>query len=171
MNFTPRPLSKHRRARLIAWALALLLWMAQVMFAGAPFTARQERQRGPRMSLADLEGTVRQLIVSRAADFARVRWRARRNGAYRGRLITAPGGVAALIGARVRRMLKRRGIGERISILIHALTHLDTYASLVAKRVRRGLTRRWRVFVMQAPPRAVPLVSLDTPRPRFADSS
>lgn len=153
MNFTPRPLSTHRRARLIAWALAMLVWLAQVWFGAALLRPRHARQRASRMSLVGLKRMVKKLIIVRAIDLARRRWRAPRKRAYRGRAIALPNGVIrALIGAQVHHKLKRRQIGECIAVLIHALHHLDAYAALVAKRLKRGLTRRW--LALFALPRA-----------------
>ncbi|MGQ0532215.1 MAG: hypothetical protein ACT4OF_05935 [Caulobacteraceae bacterium] len=171
MNFTPRPLPKHRRARLIAWALAMLAWMAQVIFAGAAFTKRHERQRGPRMSLDRLTRMVKMLIISRAIDLAGLRWRKRYIRVYRGRNITPRGSIRAIIGSRVRRHLKRKDKGERIGVLIHAIRHLDRYAALVAKRMKRRLTRRSLALFAAPPAPAAPVTSLAMPAAFFADSS
>jgi len=142
MHMSKRHLSLHRRARLIAWALAMLTWMTSLMFAGAPFTQRHERQRGRRMSIAGLTHMVKQLIIVRAADLARQK-RMTRRFLHRGRDLTPRALIRAVIGARVRRMLKRKDAGERIAVLTHALKHIDTYAALVAKRLRGRLTRLW----------------------------
>jgi hypothetical protein len=40
MHLPKRHLTKHHRARLVAWTLAMLAWMAEVLFAAAPFIAR-----------------------------------------------------------------------------------------------------------------------------------
>jgi hypothetical protein len=171
MNYTPRPLPKHHRARLIAWALAMLAWVASLLFGGAVFTDRHARQRGKRMSLAGLKYMVECLILSRARDFARLRWRGRHVRAFRGRPIAPRAVVRALIGARVRRMLKRRTIAERIAVFIQALTQIDTYATLLAKRVRRGLTRRlYALFIPPIAP-AAPCASLALMQAAFSDSS
>jgi hypothetical protein len=50
MKLHRRPITKHQRARLIAWTLAMLMWMASVL-KGAAFTPRHQRQRAERMSL------------------------------------------------------------------------------------------------------------------------
>lgn len=171
MNFTPRPLSKHRRARLIAWALAMLVWMAQVLFGAVAFKPRHERQRAERMSLAGLERMVKQLIISRAIDLSRRRWRRSRVRAYRGRALVARSWANAVIGSRVRRMLRRRAIGERIAVLIHALRHLDYYAALVAKRVKRGQTRRWLYLFALPPAPDARVITLAAPQAFAADTS
>jgi hypothetical protein len=171
MNFTKRPLPKHRRARLIAWTLAMLAWLASVLFGQVAFAARHERQRGARMSLAGLTRMVKMLIISRAIDLARRRWRAS-SRAHAGRPIKAPkSALRVMLGARVHRMLARGDVGGRIAVLIHALRHIDAYAALVAKRLRRGLTRIWLRFFAITPSRTIPLASLFAPRAAFADSS
>lgn len=170
MHFAKRPLPKHRRARLIASTLALLLWMAQVLLGAVVFTARHERQRGARMSLDRIARQVKLLIISRAADLSGVRPR-RPVRAFRGRRIDWQGAINAAIGARVKRLLKRTHIGERIAVLVHALANLDDYAVLVAKRLRRGMTRRWRVLFAFHWPLSAAVRSLAAPGSTFADSS
>jgi hypothetical protein len=171
MNFTPRPISKHYRSRLIAWTLSMLLWTFEALFA-ATLSPRHERQRLQRISLDGLTRRVKMLIVSRACDFACVRGVRRLRFSYRGcRNVLKAGLINALVGARVRRLLKRKGLVERIAILIHALRHIDDYATLVAKRIRRGLTRRLsHLFV---PPLApdTRLVTLFAPGAICVDSS
>jgi hypothetical protein len=171
MNFTPRPISKHYRSRLIAWTLSMLLWTFEALFA-ATLKPRHERQRLQRISLDGMTRRVKMLIVSRASDFAHVRGVRRLRFSYRGcRIVLKSGLINALVGARVRRLLKRQGVVERIAVLVHALRHIDDYATLVATRIRRGLTRRLsRLF---APPRALAtrLVTLASPNAICFDSS
>lgn len=169
MRLPKRHLSKHRRARLIAWALAMLLWMASVLFAGAAFTDRHARRRGARMSLERLARMVKLLIVSRAADFARMRRRARYVCFQHGRDLTPRGLIRAVIGARVRRALKRKAIDETIAVLIDALRRLDTHAAIVALRMRRRLTRRTPILAGPAP--SPPAAFFAARRAVFADSS
>ena len=172
MNFTPPPLSKHRRARLIAWTLAMLMWMAQVFFCGAAFSDRHERKRGPLMSLDGLTRRVMMLILCRANDLTGFRWRKpRRRRVYRGRDVPSRGAFRALVGVRVRRMLKRKELGERILVLIHAIQHIDHYAALVARRLKRGLTRRFMPLFALPPAPDAPVVMLATLPVCFADSS
>jgi hypothetical protein len=154
MHITKRPISKHQRARLIAWTLAMLMWLSSVLCGAAAFSARHERQRGPLMSLAWLTRRVKMLIVSRGIDFAHKRRRLVR--AVRGRLVVARGGaLRALLGARLHRRLNRKGVAERIAVLIHALQHIDEFALQVATRLKRGLTRRWRyLFDLKRAPNA-----------------
>lgn len=147
MHIDKRPISKHQRARLLAWTLAMLMWLQAVLCGVAAFSDRHERQRGERMSLAWLTRRVKMLILSRANDFARKRQR-RQVRAFRGRRIVARGGaLRALLGARLHRALNRKSLAERLAALIHALQHIDAYAAHVAKRLKRGLTRRWRYLL------------------------
>jgi hypothetical protein len=141
MHLAKRPLSKHHRARLIVWALAMLTWMASLLL-GAPLSPRHAQQRG-RVSLSRLAAMVRMLIISRAIDFARLRFpkRLRSPQKHRGRDISRSGLIRALIGSHVRRALKRRSASARIMALMHALIHIDTFAARVAKRIKRRLTR------------------------------
>ncbi|MGD9982514.1 MAG: hypothetical protein AB7T58_18170 [Hyphomonadaceae bacterium] len=170
MQLQNRPLSKHRHARLIAATLAMLLWLAQVLFAGGPFSPRHERQRARRMSLQRLTKQVKLLIVSRAFDAFRWR-RPRRVRRFRGRSIAPRTSVDAIIGMRLKRQLKRKHVGERIGVLIHALLNIDAYAAGVAKRLRRGLTRRWLAVFAIAWPLATTVPFGLALTPTFADSS
>src|SRR5262245_4341653 len=98
MHIAKPILTQHRRARLIAWTLAMLAWLASVLFEGAPFTQRCARQRGKRMSLEGLARQVKLLIVSRGGELARLR-RRKPGSHYRGRSLRRPGRIRALIGA------------------------------------------------------------------------
>jgi hypothetical protein len=168
MNFIARPISQHHRARLIASALAMLMWLLQLICTGAVVSARHERQRSARMSLHWLTRRVKLLIISRANDLAHLRMR-RGAISYRGcRNVLKPGLVNAIIGVRVRRMLKRKGVVERIVTLVQVLRRLDDYAARVAKR---RLTRRFLHLFALPPAPPVRLVTLAAPDAIFADSS
>lgn len=171
MNFTARLITKHHRARLIAWTLSMLVWMLRVLFDGAAFASRHERQRARVMSLAWLARRVKLLIISRAGELARSRPIRRLRLNYRGQRRRTCGFVNAILGVRVRGLLKRKSVFDRIASLIEVLRHIDVYAALVAKRLGRGLTRRsLHLFALTPAPDAV----LATPIPRhacFADSS
>jgi hypothetical protein len=171
MNFTPRPLSKHHRARLIAWTLSMLLWTFQALFAAA-WSPRHERQRRERMSLTWLTQQVKLLIISRAGDLASASMRPRQRISYRGcRNVLKPGFVNAIIGVRMHRILNRKGIVERLCALIRALRHIDDYAAQVAKRLRRGLTRRMLHLFALPPAPPSRLTTLAAPDAVCADSS
>jgi hypothetical protein len=171
MNFTPRPISKHYRARLIAWTLSMLLWTFQALFAAA-LSPRHERQRRERMSLIWLTQQVKLLIISRANDFAYDPRRRRHRISYRGcRNVLKTGFSNAMIGARIKRKLHRRGLVERIAALVGALRHIDDYAAPVAERIRRGLTRRMlHLFALPPAPDAT-IVTLAAPDAICVDSS
>jgi len=132
-----RSITKHQRARLIAWTLAMLMWMASV-FMGAAFTPRHERQRAERMSLEFLKWRVKALIISRAVDFISIRWR---RGSGGGGKLKA-GHIRAVVGARLCRLLKRRDVLDCVRALLNVLLNLDAHAKSVAKRMKRGLSRR-----------------------------
>jgi hypothetical protein len=171
MNFIPRPISKHYRARLIAWTLSMLMWTFQALCAGM-FTPRHERQRRERMSLIWLTQQVKLLIISRAGDFAHARGVRRLRSSYRGcRNVLKTGFINAMIGARVKRALHRKGLIERIATLINALHHIDDYATLVAQRIRRGLTRRCLQLFTLPPAPATRFVTLAAPKAIGVDSS
>ena len=171
MNFIPRSISKHYRARLIAWTLSMLLWTFQALCAGM-FSPRHERQRRERMSLIWLTQQVKLLIISRANDFAHDPRRRRQIISYRGcRNVLKPGFVNALIGARIRRLLNRKGVIERISALVSALHHIDDYAIHVAKRIRRGLNRRYLELFALPPAPPARVITLAAPDAICVDSS
>ena len=171
MNFIPRPINQHHRARLIAWTLSMLLWTFQALFAAA-LSPRHERQRRERMSLAWLTQQVKLLIISRANDLAYTRMRRRQRLSYRGcRNVLMPGIVNALIGVRLRRRLNRKGLIERIATLVQALHHIDDYAAIVAKRIRRGLTRRCLQLFALPPAPAARVITLAAPDAICVDSS
>jgi hypothetical protein len=171
MNYTPRPLPKHRRARLLAWTLAMLAWLAAVLVGAVRFTDRHERQRARAMPLTRLKRTVEVLIIARARDFTHARQCKRYPRAFRGRRLVLRALVRALIGSRVRRLLKRKGLIERIAALVHALKNIDAYARLLTRRLRRGLNRRWPAFSIAPIGPDDRLIPDQAPQTAFADSS
>jgi hypothetical protein len=169
MQLQKRPLSKHQRARLIAWTLTMLAWLAQVLCANVLFTPRHERQRATRMSLERLTRQVEMLIISRARDMLPPRRAGART--YRGLSLTPHAVIRAVIGVRMRGQLRRTDIVEHCLALMHALTHIDTFAKLIAKRLRRGLTRRWLALFATVWSRSAPVLSAIAFAPLAADSS
>jgi len=137
MKLHRRPISKHQRARLIAWTLAMLMWMASV-FMGAAFTPRHERQRAERMSLEFLKWRVKALIISRAVDFISVRWRSAQGRSSK----LKAGHIRAVVGARICRLLNHKDVLACVRALLNVLLNLDAHAKAVAKRMKRGLSRR-----------------------------
>jgi hypothetical protein len=161
-------LTRHRRQRLVLWALAMLTWLAAVLFAGREITVRQLSQRHRRMSLDGLTRMTIELMVVRAAELARRRRRKRNFWRY-GRDLTPRHLIRSLVGSRLRRVLKPRDVAARIAILTEVLRNLDAFAQLLAKRMRRGLTRLWPIIA--APSAAPPLATLAAPAPALVDSS
>jgi len=141
MHLAKRHLPKHARARLIAWALAMLMWLGAALTGAIAVRPRHQRQRVDLDALTNLAFLVKRLIISRAGDFARLRRPKRFGVAYRGRPIARRGLIRALIGSHLRRTLKRKDVFKHICALIAALRHLDTHAAHMAKRLRRKLTR------------------------------
>jgi hypothetical protein len=169
MHLPKRHLTKHHRARLVAWTLAMLAWMAEVLFAAAPFIARHERQRGASMSLDRLTWRVKTLILLHAADLAPRRAPKRFIFRRHGRNLLRPGLLRATFGSHLRRALKRKHIAERIAILVDALRRIDVWAAGLAKRMRRGLTKCWPL--LPAPTPAAPVRTLAVTEACLADTS
>ena len=65
--------------------------------------------------------------------------------------------------------MRGEGFASRVHALIRLITHLDTYAWLVAKRMQRGLNRLFARIA--APSAAAPLVMLAISPAFLADSS
>ena len=85
MHLAKRHLPQHARARLITWALAMLMWLGAALSGAIAFKARHQRQRADVHALTRLTLLVKRLIISRAGDFARLRPPKRFGAAYRGR--------------------------------------------------------------------------------------
>jgi hypothetical protein len=146
MNKPVRFLKPHRTARLIAWALAMLTWVADALFGeGAPHR-RRLRQRSRHFSLDRLARLTCLLALARAAEIAGIRPRERviRNAAPAGfrRRTTPHALIRACIGARLRKSLKRGDIATRIRVLAAALSDIDAFARRhLVPRARRRLTK------------------------------
>lgn len=160
--------TSHQRRRLALWALAMLSWLAAVLFAGTAITRRQLKQRLPRVSMARLRRLTLQLLMIRAHELAQMRtrkllfWRFGRD--RRRRHI-----FRSLLGSKVRRLLAHRDRAARIHALIGMLRNLDAHARKLAARMRRRLTRLWAIAPAPAP---TPLFySTPARAPAFADSS
>ena len=158
MHLAKRHLPKHARARLFAWALAMSMWLFAAITGAIAMKPRHASQRADLEALARLDYLVRGLIITRASELARMRAPKRFGTAYRGRAIATSGLIRALIGSRLRRALKRKGIVEQLRALIDALHTLETHAAHLAKRMRRRLTRLAPIFT--TPDAAAPLISL-----------
>lgn len=147
MQLPPKPrLSRHQRSRLIAWTLALLLWLARALQAGIAPTRRHIRQRYAFFDLDWVAHRISALIVLRAHELARLS-RRKPPPLYRyGRCRKTAGFLRSAFGARLRHALKHRDIATRISILIDALRRLDVLAARFARRLQRKFTRLWPIF-------------------------
>lgn len=169
-----RFLKPDRLARLIAWAVAMLVWVGDALLGeGAP-NRRRLRQRGRFLSLDRLARFTCWLALIRAVEIAGIRWRGRvvRNTAPAGfRRRTVPcAQTRACIGARLRKAMRSGDPAARMRFITAALADIDAFARrhLVA-RVLRRLTKRCAV-VLFAPPAAALLGAPALP-PACADSS
>ena len=146
----------HQRQRLVLWALAMLSWIAAVLFAGKEITHRQLRQRYKRVSLESLTRMTIHLIVIRATELGR--WPRRKPRFWsRGCDLRVRHLMRSLVGSKLRRALKSKQPEERIEALKYVLHHLDVFARYVA---RRRLTR-----LRPIKPTPAPAITLD---PLFA---
>lgn len=153
---TYRPtLTAHQRQRILLWALAMLSWIAAVLFSGAMPSLRQLRQRR-NVTLGRLKRMTVQLLIIRAGELTR--WpmrRRRRHYVRRGRDIRRSHLFRRMLGAKLRRVFKARTTRARIAALTHILRNLESYARLVARRLTRGLRRLWPILAARTP--AAPL--------------
>ncbi|WP_395645434.1 hypothetical protein [Terricaulis sp.] len=138
-------LSPNRRARLVAWTLAMLAWVNAVFFDGHIMTRRQLRQRGGFLSLDHIARALTQLIILRAAELVRLHRRGRMSFHKHGADMRPRHLRRSVIGSRIRRALKHRDAGQRIAILITALKTLDVWAARLAQRLGRRVTKLWAI--------------------------
>jgi hypothetical protein len=165
-----RPIiTQHRLQRLILWTLALLHWIAAVLFANRPAHARHWRQRGD-TSLTHLSRWTAALIMTRALHLLRAHPRRRRFHYWRRTFSARPSGFCrSLLGAKLRGALKHKDPATHIAQLIAVLRDLDTYAARLAFRMRHRLRRLLRAWLMIAP--VAPMLGPPGPPPAFSDSS
>jgi hypothetical protein len=138
MRLPKRLLTKHRRARLIAWTLAVLAWLAWVFSAGGAPNRRHMRQRYGFISLDRLARNIALLIIVRAAEIGGVK-RYRSNPFFsrlRGRHRWPRHVTRSIIGARQRRALRHSDVTTRVAILTGALHRLDAWAARLARPPR-----------------------------------
>jgi len=136
--------TRHRRQRLALWALAMLSWIAAVLFGGKCVTVRHMRQRYARVSIERLTRLAIHLIIIRAGELAPVRSGKLRYWRY-GRHLVAPHFFRSLVGSKLRRVLKHKDPATRVANLIAALRNLDSAARQLASRMQRRLTRLWAI--------------------------
>ena len=161
--------TQHQRQRLVLWALAMLAWLASLLFAGQAPSHRHLRQRGRAMSLHGLTVLVKQLILLRAQDLAKLRRSKRRVFFKHGRDLKRRHLMRSILGSRLRRAFAHRDPAKRIFALIDALRHLDAWAARFAKRLKCGFMRLW--SIAPAPMPAVAILGAPAPSPACADSS
>lgn len=155
MQLPPKPrLSRHQRARLIAWTLALLLWFARVLPAGLAPARRHIRQRCAFFDLNWIARWISGLVLLRAHELAGLSRRTPPPLYRYGRRRKPASFLRSAFGARLRRALKHRDVATRISILIDALRRLDAFAARFTKRLQRKFTRLWPILATQGAQRA-----------------
>ncbi|MEZ5959841.1 MAG: hypothetical protein R3C30_05370 [Hyphomonadaceae bacterium] len=171
----PSLITQHRLKRLAAWAMLMLVWMAQAFFSDAapPAKRRYLRQRY-RLSLDEMARRIYAMIIVRAGQLLK-----RRSQAGRLRHFSAPSGFAyrragrqwlrTLIGSTLRKRLYARNPLLRIARLLAAVRDLDAFAAYIAKRLRRGLGRAAPIVATRPPHDAVSIPR--TVEPRVCNSS
>jgi hypothetical protein len=162
-------LTQHRVQRLALWTLALLQWIAAMLFSDRAVTIRHIQQRADLISLPWLTSVVSKLLIVRAGQLAHLRRRKRIVYWRHGRDLHRPHILRSVLGSRLRRALKHRDIRAWIANLVSVLRNLDVYAAPLARRLRRGLTRLWRIISPIAP--TVALCGASASPPVFSDSS
>lgn len=169
MQLPPKPrLSRHQRSRLIAWTLALLLWLARALQTGVAPARRHIRRRYAFFDLDWIARRICKLVLLRAHELARLSRRKPGPLHRYGQCRKLSGFLRSAFGARLRRALKHRDFATRISILIDALRRLDAFATRFAKRLQRKFTRLWPIL---ATPGATPMLTAALASAPFADDS
>jgi hypothetical protein len=165
-----RPIrTQHRVQRHVLWALAMLRWLAAVLFTECPLSFRHLR-RFEETNLLGLERLVGNLVIARALRLVgRPPRRGRLHYWRHGRDLHRRHFRRSLLGARLRRALRHKDIATQIAQLIAVLRNLDDYAAQLAHRLRHKLRRLWRVMAPIA--QAAPLLCAPAPAPALADSS
>jgi hypothetical protein len=163
-----RYLTQHRFQRLILWTLAVLTWIAAILSTTRAVSTRHQRQRFD-ISLPWLTRVVGELLIVRAGRLAHLRrnkpilyWR-------RGRDLRRRHFMRSIVGSKLRRVLRHKHTATWIANLIAVLRNLDAYAAQLAQRLRRGLTRLWRMVAPIA--QAIAPFRAPAPSPAFSDSS
>lgn len=125
---TPRPhLSTHRRARLETWAGLWLLRVAACLAQIAPALLPPIRH---------VERLLLNLLILRVADLVFIPQRR----THRPQRTIKSNLRRAIIGD-LRKRLRARTLGERITKLLNLVRDMDAHALRIAARLARGLTR------------------------------
>lgn len=159
----------HHRRRLALWTLAILSWIAAVLFGGKEIAHRHMLQRCGRISLERLMRRTIYLLIIRAAELTGRRPRQRLSYYKHGRDLRPRHFLRSLLGAELRRALRPKGLAARIAALINVLRNLDAHAERLAARMKRGLTRLWALAAASAS--AIVIMGPPTLRRARADTS
>jgi hypothetical protein len=165
-------ISQHRLERLATWSRLMLVWFAGI-FAGVCTKSRRLRRYGD-LTLDRLAAQVAAIIYHRAVNllslYARPQETVRVFGTRGFHQRTGPKSlIRAAHGSWLRKALRHRDPVARISILLHALAHIDRYVARILPRLKRRLTRI-AARVIASPP-AHALRSLARVETRATDSS
>jgi len=173
MQLRPRlPFNRHRLARLLLWAQAVLAWVA-FYFEGRSGDPRRRRQRGDFARLDWAAYMLQALALARAFELTgsagrRCIVRNTAGPGFRRRPVRAS--LRRCAGSRFRRAFRRCDLRVRLARLRRAFAGLDAFArDMFAARVRRGLTRSAPVVIVAPPAQAIPAFA--APAPIAADSS
>lgn len=173
MRTTQPPSSKiYSLPRLIVWAKAMIIWAAAALLGERSTNRRYIRQRYRALNLTKLTNLVRNLLIIRAAEFARPRavgpWRDfAPSGFQRRRGICS---LRAIAGSRLRRALSDGDLATRLKRFVHIVRNLDACVrKFLLRRVRNGLCRLNPLIAARPQAHALLLRPAQTPAP--ADSS
>ncbi|MBN8606986.1 MAG: hypothetical protein J0L81_08725 [Caulobacterales bacterium] len=147
-------ISQHRLERLTTWSRLMLVWFVGA-FTGAMKNSRRLRRFGD-LTLNALATQVAAIIFHRAVNllslYARPQQVVRVFGTRGFKQRTGPKSlIRAAHGSWLRKALRHRDPAARISILLHALAHVDRYVARILPRLKRRLTRI-SARVIAAPP-------------------
>lgn len=140
----PPTLKINRLPRLIVWAKAMIIWAAAALLGERIANRRHIRQRYRALSITKLTHLVRNLLIIRAAEFARrqpVRpWRDFAPSGFERRLGICR--LRAIAGSRLRHALNDGDLATRIKRFVRIVTNLDAYArKFLLRRAHNGLGR------------------------------
>lgn len=147
----------------------MLSWIAAVLFGGKDFAPRQLLQRCGRISLERLTRRTIYLLILRADELAGQRVRRRVRYHKHGRDLRPRHLIRSLLGSKLRRVLRPKGLAARIAALINVLRNLDAHAQRLAARMKRRLTRLWAMLAVLTPTTIAS--GSPAPLPALADSS
>ena len=166
---TYRPiLTQHRVRRLALWALAMLQWIAAIVFSDRQVSVRHIKQRADAICLHALTRLVGNLIIARALLIVRPRRRLL-NFWRHGRNLHLAHFRRSLYGSKLRRALNDKDLARHIAKLIAVLRNLEAHARRLAHCIRHRRRRLWRAQPAIAP--AAAIFGAPAKLPALADSS